>query len=1071
MRVFFVAVIIILVSNTSLAFIDPDIEDAFEEREIVKVIVTENAVGSVGIQEIRNVSDSSFIAAVTMDEFEELKNSPGVSSVTLVPIVVPFLAESAPLVNATSVWNFSVTGTKINGTGETICVIDTGVNASHPSLSGKVIGGYNYCANESCTAENTDFNDTYGHGTHVAGIAASMNGTYRGVAPGASIVSMRVFNSTGGAGTMAEVESAMRWCTNNATLFNISVISMSLGTSDRYSGFCDASFDGGAGEVNLTGAINNATFNNISIIAASGNNGDTSGIMSSPACIKNATAVGSVYDADVGSKTWSSASCTDSTTAADVISCFTNRAAALDLLAPGSVITSLSVAGGVTTNSGTSMSAPHVSGAFAILRQYKRLENGTVMLPSAILDAFNRTGRLIQDTVTQLNFTRINIFAALLDIDTKAPSINVTSPVNQTYFTTNISINYTVGDEISLDKCWYTNSTGSNISLGCTNITFIAAIDAFNEINVSANDSRGNINTTQIFFSTDIRPVVNITSPSNLTYNYTNITLNFSASANNGLDLCWFMNTTNDERTNLTQCRNITFIAKTGQNNITVLANDTLGNENSSIVFFSVDLVPPSVILQSPTPNNESFTTTRNLTVNVTSSDFLNSSVLNLNGTLYNMTLSGTSANFTANLTHGNYTFNVTLQDRGGNVNMSGTRWLFINITRNETSFIQNINSTANASSSNFTFINSAGQLADINNVLADESYTFRFNTSGLVAEILNFTWYQANTSNVVNVTRNITLDNVTSNFTSAGGVVDDYVWVNLNSFLAENYTAYVSFPRLYRIYYYMNGTPQQPNMTRFTTECNSARNNTPCFVLSANSTSLYLSGFSGAAAGNDTKAPELGVQSPSGTYTSSNISLNFTAGDNVVIDSCWYKLNSDGNSTLGSCRNVTFIAASGSNTIIVGANDSSGNANHSTVTFTYSAPSTPSSPSSSSSSGGGGGASSTPVQNKTEQPPPVVNVTHNKTEEKPVVLCLNATTFVMSNGSCVMYNSTCDVPVNATVVDECPAAPVEPEGIGNVEIIAISAGIVVVAVVAYLSVRTKPHHTRIKDKKSKVSS
>lgn len=1248
MKVFFAVAFLLVVSHASLAFIDPDIEALLEEREIVKVIVTETPGGSVGIQEIRNVSDSSFIAAVTMDEFEDLKNSPNVSSVFLVPIVVPFLTESAPLVNATSVWNFSVTGTKINGTGETICVIDTGVNASHPSLSGKVIGGYNYCANESCTAENTNFNDTYGHGTHVAGIAASMNGTYMGVAPGANIVSMRVFNSTGGAGTMAEVESAIRWCTNNATLFNISVISMSLGTSDRYSGFCDASFDGGTGEVNMTGAINNATFNNISIIASSGNNGDTSGVMSSPACIRNSTAVGSVYDADVGSKTWSAASCTDSTTAADKISCFTNRATALDLLAPGSVITSLNVAGGVTANSGTSMSAPHVSGAFAILRQYKRLENGTLLTPFQILDSFNRTGKIIQDTAaTQLNFSRINILAALIDVDTKAPAVNVTSPVNQTYFTLNISINYTAGDEISLDRCWYTNSTGSNVSLSCTNITYIAVRDARNIINISANDSRGNINTTQIFFSTDVKPVVNITvpsnntqfssnlsielnytittydsldktwysvdsganttvtsnflfnissdgnhtlylfanssmgkngsavvllvvdtlppnvtinspangsvinttsfsvnytasdavrviecvvewtnqssarqnftqsacanmtisgvsegvhsikvftndtfnrtntslstftialnpsitiaNPSNLTYNYTNITLNFTASDGNSIDSCWFFNTTNGRR-NLSGCSNITFIAESSQlNNITLFANDSLGNQNSTTIFFSVDLIQPSVVFQSPTPNNETRNISRTFVVNVTSSDVLNSSVLNLNGTLYNMTFSGTSSNFSINLTHGNYTFNVTLQDRGGNVNSSPTWWVLINITRNESAVIQSINSTAANSSANFTFINSTGQLADMSSIENDAKYIFRFNISGLVTEIINFTWYQANTSNIVNVTKNITLANLTSNFTSAGGVVDDYVWVNLNSFLAENYTAYVSFPKVYRIYYYMNGTPQQPNMTRFTAECNSARNNTPCFVLSANSTSIYLSSFSGAAAGNDTKAPELSVQSPSGTYTSSNISLNFTTGDNVALDSCWYKLNSGGNSTLGSCRNVTFIAASGSNTIIVGANDSSGNANHSTVTFTYNAPSTSSS--SGGSSGGGGGASSTPVQNKTEQPPPpVVNVIKNKTEEKPVAVCLNATTLVAFNGSCVMYNSTCDVPSNATVVGECPVTKEEEDGLKMPVVLAAAAVVIVIVLAAaYVSLR-KPSKKKIKSHKVKVS-
>ncbi|MDI6721016.1 MAG: S8 family serine peptidase, partial [Candidatus Aenigmarchaeota archaeon] len=1072
-----------------------------------------------------------------------------------------------------------------------------------------------------------------GHGTHVAGIIASENETYKGVAPGAKIISMRVFNSTGGGGNLADIESAVRWCTSNATLYNISVISMSLGTVARYSGFCDSSFDGGSGEVNLTGAVNNATFHNISVIASSGNNADTTG-MSSPACIQNITSVGSVYDANVGSKAWSP--CTDSSTTADQISCFTNRDPNLDLLAPGSVTTSLSISGGVTDKSGTSMAAPHVAGAFALLRQYKRLE-GIIPQPFQILAALNRTGKIIQENSTQ-NFTRINILAALTDIDAKAPALNVTSPINTTYFTLNVSINFTAGDEISLDKCWYMNSTGS-INIGCTNITFLAVRDAGNAINVSANDTKGNINTTQVFFSTDIRPVVNITvpanstrfstnlslelnytitsydaldktwysidsganaivasnftfnvsadgwhtlylyanssvnktdssavtflvdtlppnvtinspanssvinvtsfsvnytasdavsvsqcviewtnqssqkqnftrsacenltisnvsegvhsvrafvndtfnrtnsstitfsialypsitisSPSNTTYNYTNMTLNYTASDASGINTCWFFNTTNG-RTNLTGCVNITFIAESNRlNNITLFANDTLGNENFTIVFFSVKLALPSVSFQNPTPNNESMTTSRTVIFNVTSNSLLNSSVLNLNGTLYNMTVVSYSSNLTINLTHGNYTFNVTLQDIAGNLNTSENRWVFINITRNGTATIQGINTTV-AGVANFTVINLTGQPADTNNIENDMQYTFRFNVSGTVAEIINFTWYQANTSNVVNVTRNITLGNITLNFTAAGGVVDSYIWIDLNNFIAENYTAAVSFPRIYRLFYYMNGTPTQPNLTRFTAECNSLRNNTPCFTLSANSTILYLQGFSGAAVGNDTKAPELSVQSPSGTYTASNISLNFTVGDNVAVDSCWYRLNSGSNSSLANCQNITFIASSGSNTIIIAANDSSGNVNESSVTFTYNVPS--SSSSSSSSSSGGGGYTPIIKKNVTINetkinatnltviitPPAALNISQNATENitkevqvpaKP--LCADTRIFAVVGSACIAYNNTCDVPQDAVIVDECPVLEEKPTA-GSYDSLIIGAAAVV---------------------------
>ncbi|MBI2579354.1 MAG: S8 family serine peptidase [Candidatus Aenigmarchaeota archaeon] len=660
-----------LLTSHAFASVDPAIEGVFDERQHVKVIIQERVPESVGIQEIRNLSDRSFIASINRSEFEELKNDPDVENIVLVPVVIPMLVQAAPLVNATNAWNISISGSKVNGTGETICVIDTGVNASHPGFGGRLIGGYSYCANEACSSEGTNFNDTHGHGTHVAGIAASGNDTYRGVAPGANIVSLRVFNSTGAGSDMSVVESAIRWCTNNATLFNITVISMSLGTSDRYSGFCDSSFDGGAGEVNLTGAVNNATFHNISVIASSGNNGDTSGIMSSPACIRNVTAVGSVYDADVGSKTWSIASCTDTTTSADKISCFTNRAAALDLLAPGSVITSLNIAGGVSDNSGTSMSAPVVSGAFALLRQYKRLENGTNMTPFQILDSFNRTGRFIQDSATGLSFPRINILAALIDVDTKAPALNVTSPVNQTYFTLNISINYTAGDEISLDKCWYTNSTGSNMSLSCTNITYIAIRDARNIINVSANDSRGNINTTQIFFSTDVKPVVNITSPSNNTKLSSNLSieLNYTVTTYDALDATWY---NIDNGANVTVSSNFLFnISSDGNHTLYLYANSSAGKNGSAAVSFVVDTMPPNVTISSPA--NNSIINTTSFIVNYTASDavrvvecvveWTNQSSAKQNFTqssCANMTISGVSEGVHSIKVFANDTFNRT---------------------------------------------------------------------------------------------------------------------------------------------------------------------------------------------------------------------------------------------------------------------------------------------------------------------------------------------------------------------------------------------------------------------------
>src|SRR3989338_7120208 len=133
----------------------------------------------------------------------------------------------------------------ITGKGETACVIDSGIDYTHPDLGGctndtflagncsKVIAGHDF--------KNNDTNpiDDQGHGTHVAGIIASTNETYRGVAPDATLVAIKVCdNTTGGNCADEDIINGIDWCINNASKYNISVISMSLG-GGSFTTYCD----------------------------------------------------------------------------------------------------------------------------------------------------------------------------------------------------------------------------------------------------------------------------------------------------------------------------------------------------------------------------------------------------------------------------------------------------------------------------------------------------------------------------------------------------------------------------------------------------------------------------------------------------------------------------------------------------------------------------------------------------------------------------------------------------------------------------------------------------------------
>ncbi|GEM_PF-4115622 len=265
--------------------------------------------------------------------------------------------------------------------------------ASKWSNCGKVLGGYDF------VNKDNDPMDDNGHGTHVAGIVASKNPVYKGVAPDANIVIAKVLDSSG-KGYFGDVAAGVDWCTVNKDKYNISVISMSLGDGGSYSNpgtECDPLLAGKA--------INNAFNKGIFVSVASGNDGYTDGI-SYPACVSGAVSVGAVYDKNVGVS--SGAACTDSITFADKITCFTNRHGILDLLAPGALITSTVPGGGFSTLKGTSMAAPHVSGLVLLMLQANR-----TLSPASIRDAMKNTGVSIYDSVTGLSFPRINASAAI----------------------------------------------------------------------------------------------------------------------------------------------------------------------------------------------------------------------------------------------------------------------------------------------------------------------------------------------------------------------------------------------------------------------------------------------------------------------------------------------------------------------------------------------------------------------------------------------------------------------------------------------------------------------------------
>ncbi len=429
-------------------YVDPEIYQGFVDidgEEWVKVLIwpksqddVENIINSLSPSESKVARiGKDFSVIVTREGLEKLANDTRIKSIHLVNIGELELQESAALINATLVWNLGYTGE-----GQTVCVIDSGVNYSHPDLGGctegeflggscsKVIGGYDYCNNSFgpfCLTEDNNPMDYYGHGTHVAGIVAA-NGNIQGIAPDVKIIALKVTDKYGIPDEDA-VKSAVEWCHSNASKFNISIITMSVNLGGFYNN------SGCKSDENLSLEIKSAYDDGLFIDCASGNNRNLSGIRY-PACTTGTTSVGASYDDNLGSMTFCVKenstdcleTCTDSSISSDEISCFTNRGNNLDLLAPGCAINSTNLTDGkYISYCGTSFAAPHVAGAAALLLQLK-----PDLTPEQIKDVLKLTGKPINDSsYSNLTFSRIDVLKAIMAVSASLLQVNNLTEVYQ----------------------------------------------------------------------------------------------------------------------------------------------------------------------------------------------------------------------------------------------------------------------------------------------------------------------------------------------------------------------------------------------------------------------------------------------------------------------------------------------------------------------------------------------------------------------------------------------------------------------------------------------------------------
>jgi hypothetical protein len=277
-------------------------------------------------------------------------------------------------------------------------------------------------------------------------------------------------------------------------------------------------------------------------------------------------------------------------------------------------------------------------------------------------------------------------------IDITNPIVIITNPLNNTNTTnTGLNITYTVTDTY-LDSCWYSNDTYSvNTSLGsggsCINITTVTWGEGQHNVTVWANDSAGNEGQNSTLFTIDTTgPSVTIVSPTNGT-NSSNTELNVTYTASDsgvGLESCWYSNDTYSVNTSITCGTNLTTLnwSDMTTHNVTIWANDTLGNEGQDIVFFTInttDVTAPIVTLISPV-NSKSYTSNSQeitFNYNITEKNEISNCSLIIDGSisLTNSSINKLEAqNFTKAFSPATHTWKVNCTDTNNNVGNSSVR-------------------------------------------------------------------------------------------------------------------------------------------------------------------------------------------------------------------------------------------------------------------------------------------------------------------------------------------------------------------------------------------------------------
>ena len=458
-------------------------------------------------------------------------------------------------VGAASAWDAS------QGSGVTIAVLDTGIDASHPDLVNRMVAGWNFYDNNSNTA------DVNGHGTAVAGAAvASLNNGVgvAGIAGQSMLMPVRIADANAYA-YWSTVAQGLTWA------------------SDMGARVANISYSGVAGSSTVQSAAQYMRSRGGLVVVAAGNNGIDEGIAPTSSMV-----VVSATDANDVKTSWSS------------------YGSFVTISAPGQDIWTTVRGGGYQAWWGTSLASPVVAGVVGLMMS-ARPAMGNTQLESLLYSSSTDLGAAGRDSY--YGWGRVNAGAAVQAAvtasvaDTQPPSASISAPMNGSTVSGLLAVNVNASDNVGVTRVDL--KVNGNVVASDTASPYGFSLDTLQLPNGSASlvavayDGAGNqassatvgvtVNNTVVVAPDTTPPVVGISSPANGASVSGNVTVSVAASDNagpSGLKLALLINgnqVASASGASLSYKWNTTKIAA-GSYTLEARATDAKGNQSSSVI-------------------------------------------------------------------------------------------------------------------------------------------------------------------------------------------------------------------------------------------------------------------------------------------------------------------------------------------------------------------------------------------------------------------------------------------------------------------------------------------------------